>query len=163
MSYQCNNFKCRKRIEGVCYITNCFHIFCQTCSQHSLSTCFVCSTPNPLMKSIELPVKKQGTNMKLIGMELKDIATSVYTALSFLKTQKEFEEKFQVARLAGYKRAFEDLKVKKELEKQKQKEIKQNCQKLIQDRHLLSSINQTSESDNLTQEILNNDFFDNPQ
>eukprot|EP00826_Nyctotherus_ovalis_P053165 TRINITY_DN6865_c0_g1_i4.p2 TRINITY_DN6865_c0_g1~~TRINITY_DN6865_c0_g1_i4.p2 ORF type:complete len:212 (+),score=46.83 TRINITY_DN6865_c0_g1_i4:73-708(+) len=162
MSFQCNNFKCRKRVEGSCLLTSCFHVFCQACVHPSLAACPVCAAPSPRMRSFVLPVKKQGAGMKLVGMDLEDIATAVHTALGFLKSQKDFEQKYQLARLAGYKRSLDELKAKKEIERQKQKEIKLNCQKLVQDRDLLSSINQSPGGSSLTQELLDNDIFDLP-
>ena len=109
-----------------------------------------------------LPGRRQGVAGKLIGLSVEEIMSASFSALNFLKAQKDYEQKYQMARLAGCKKAYKDLKSKKELETKKHKEIEHSYRKLMQDRELLLGIGGEQENDCLTQELLDKycDIFD---
>ncbi len=136
--FHCNNLSCRRDIEGSCFLSGCFHIFCESCAQEFAGQCPVCGRIEARLVPMMIPAGRS-TSSSLVGCGVDEIVLAVRAAATFLRTQKEFERKVLAAKLASGNKALEELKVKLEAEKKQYEQMKETNRKLVFDQKLLSS------------------------
>ncbi|XP_068221605.1 uncharacterized protein [Palaemon carinicauda] len=110
----CNYRGCRRALESIAWVTNCYHIFCSdhgSLLMKASSECQACGTllseENNMVK-VSLNPREYVRNMTLMGLQPEVVLEMSRRAISFWSYQMEQEQRFQAHVSNRYK---EGLKV----------------------------------------------------
>lgn len=90
MGLKCNNLKCRRNILKICLITNCSHVFCQSCL-HNVKKLKICTACKSLCNDSDMFIRELEVLPNIAGFTPSEIFESCRNAISFWQYQTEQE------------------------------------------------------------------------
>ncbi|WUR03149.1 E3 ubiquitin-protein ligase CCNB1IP1 (CIP1) [Vairimorpha necatrix] len=86
MGLKCNNLKCRRNILKICLITNCSHVFCQSCF-NMIKKSKICAACKSLCNDSDITIRELEILPNIVGYNPTEILDACRNAISFWEYQ----------------------------------------------------------------------------